>query len=129
MLASPTTTATSRRALRNAALTVLLGGTACSLLPPTGTPPHADWSFRAGYVIDQTGRLPFPVTTRELVVRDLQLDPAPLGEGFADGARWFVYPAGTAVDVHGVLRIYQRHDGSQPSLADVLPDADLRAAR
>lgn len=100
-------------------------GSSCSTVPDDVLPPHVDHAFHATYRVGTDGRLAFPVTTRDLVIRDLQLSPEPGREEFGNEGRWFVYPTGTTVHARGSLRIYATDDGSQPKLRDVLPGATL----
>jgi hypothetical protein len=101
-----------------------LAAAACSTLPPANYPPFVDHDVRAEYRVGDDGRLGFPVTTAELVVLSLQLDPMPLDERFdAAGQRWFVLSGGSAVTARCRLRVYSLPDGSEPLLAQVLPGA------
>ena len=97
----------------------------CSTLPVPTHPEHVDHQFHASFDVGEDGRLVFPTTTRELVVRSIELMPKPAGEQFAAEQRWFVYPAGTSVQARGQLRIYANPSGVIPKLADVLPNARL----
>lgn len=124
----PDAPATRTRRLPTAVAAVALAATACSTLPDPHVPPHVDWTFRASYTVDGSGRLALPSSTREVVIAQLDLNPEPIAERFADGRRWFVYPSGTNVDVHGRVRLYRAADGHQPTLQDVLPGATLSAA-
>lgn len=89
-------------------------------MPEPSYPAHADHRFRASFLIGAEGRLPLLSTTKDVVVRELQLDPEPTTERFSPDGRWFVYPPGTTVKVRGALRVYQAADGSIPALKDLL---------
>lgn len=104
-------------------LTMLLH--ACSTLPDSELPAHQDHNFHASYVIGSNGRLVFPSTTRNLVIRKFQLSPNPLSEQFGSDRRWFVYPAGTTVHASGELRAYADAAGEIPKLSELLPKAKL----
>jgi len=97
----------------------------CSTLPVPSHPAHVDHRFHASFKVDRDGRLHLPVTTRDIVVQSLELLPKPAGELFAAEQRWFVYPAGTSVQVRGQLRLYASPSGVIPKLAEVLPNATL----
>lgn len=95
----------------------------CSTMPGGSFPAFTDHHVAADFVVPPEGRLHLPATTRDLVVRELELEPAPVREAFAPGDRWFEYPAGTAVRMRCRLRAYALPDGSIPSLRAILPDA------
>ena len=99
---------------------------ACSTLPEHHQPAHADHDFDASFAVGEDGRLLFPITTRNLVVRQIELQPKPLGEQFLAEQRWFLYPAGTRVRAQGQLRAYQNESGTIPLLRELLPHAKLR---
>ena len=107
-----------------AILGVILGSS-CSTLPAPHQPAHMDHDFHASFVVGVDGRLQFPTTTRELVVRTIELLPRPAGEQFQDQQRWFLYPVGTTVHVHGQLRAYANAAGIIPELGELLPNARL----
>ena len=67
------------------------------------------------------GRLVLPVTSHDLVVHELRLDPPPRDEHFGGGARWFAYEPGTRVIVHSRFRRYSA-GGASPA-SDVFPGA------
>jgi hypothetical protein len=98
---------------------------ACSTLPDSVLPEHQDHTFHASYVIGSDGRLVFPSTTRNLIIRQIHLTPKPLSEQFELQRRWFVYPAGTTVHARGQLRAYASPSGDIPELGDLLPNAKL----
>jgi hypothetical protein len=104
-------------------LTTLFG--ACSTLPDSVLPKHQDHTFHASYVIGGDGRLVFPSTTRDLVIRQIRLTPKPLSEQFESERRWFNYPAGTTVQARGQLRAYADPSGDIPKLSELLPNATL----
>ena len=96
----------------------VLGG--CSTMPEPTYPPHVDHVFVASFLVGDDGKLPFLVTSVDVVLHRLELDPKPGEERFASDARWFVYPPGTTVKVRGALRAYTPHDGAAPDLRDLL---------
>ena len=98
---------------------------ACSTLPDSERPLHQDHTFHASYLVGNDGRLVFPSTTRNLVIRQIQLTPKPLSEQFERDLRWFVYPAGTTVHARGQLRSYADASGDIPELPTLLPNATL----
>lgn len=106
--------------------TVLLAG--CSTLPDSRFPDFAEHHVAAEFVVPAAGRLRLPSSTRSLVVQELSLDPTPEAEMFdAQGERWLVYPAGTAVHVRCRFRAYAQNGGRVPSPAEVLVGArDIR---
>lgn len=118
MLAEPNPTA-------RVILTLALGATACSHVPPAHVPPFTEATVLAEYTVGAAGTLPLPVTTRDLVVRDLVLVPAPLRETFGrDGARAVCFAAGTTVAVRCRYRAYATADGRTPTAAELFPGAD-----
>ena len=107
---------------------VAAAASSCSSLPDAHYPPFVEHEIDASFLVDETGELPFPATTRDIVVRSLQLDPTPTGERFDDsGQRFFLYPPGSAVTARCQVRIYAGRDGTQRTVADLLPLA-LRIA-
>ena len=99
--------------------TVLLAG--CSTLPDSRFPDFAEHHVAADFVVPAAGRLRLPSSTRSLVVQELSLDPTPEAELFdAQGERWLVYPAGTAVRVRCRFRAYAPNGGKVPGPAEVL---------
>jgi hypothetical protein len=96
---------------------------ACSNVPRASFPPYAERAIAAEFVVPADGLLPMPRSSWSLVVHELQADPPPLEERFAEGSRWFVYPAGAAVVVHCRYRAYAGPDGRLAEPADVLPGA------
>lgn len=104
-------------------LTAIFSG--CSSLPPTTTPPHRDYGVNATYLIGEDGKLCFPSTTQQLIVRSITLTPHPTGEEFQDNERWFLYPEGTKVHVRAKLRAYAIEGGGMTALQDLLPGATL----
>jgi hypothetical protein len=98
----------------------------CSTMPEPSYPPHQDHRFDASFLIGDVGKLPFLVTSTNVVLHRLELDPKPDDELFGGDARWFVYPPGTTVKVRGALRAYATHDGKIPSLKDLLQTSAAR---
>ncbi|MFK7740206.1 MAG: hypothetical protein AB8H80_07770 [Planctomycetota bacterium] len=129
VLARPTKFAKFAPAAKNRAATaaLLAALASCSSLPDRQRPDHTDWTFRANLTADAEGRIAFPSTTAALVVEQVELLPAPEGELLLGGERWFLYPAGTRVDIHASLRVYANSDGSQPTLEQLLPGATVIA--
>ncbi|MEC8652848.1 MAG: hypothetical protein VYA51_03915 [Planctomycetota bacterium] len=99
---------------------------ACSTMPPQTLPPHVDHEFDARYTVGQDGALRLPVTRRNLVIRELDLQPAPIAEAFGEGVRTLRYRPGTTVTARGALRAYAKPDGAMPTLEELLPGAALR---
>ena len=106
-------------------LSLLATLAACSAMPLQRSPAHVDYAFDARYAVGADGALTVPVTRRDLVIRELVLRPTPSAERFAGQARTLSYPPGTSVRAHGALRAYARPDGSLPTLAELLPGAEL----
>ena len=104
---------------------IAVASSSCSSLPKAEHPQHKDHSFRASYVIGEDGRLMFPSTSRDLIIKDLQLTPEPSAEKFHNDQRWFVYPPGKIVHAHGSLRAYANESGIIPELDQLLPSAKL----
>ena len=115
----------ARQTIRCASLGSLAVITACSTMPEQTRPPHLDRAFVARYVVSDEGTLQLPVTDRALVVRALEVQPAPDSEDFSARRRALRYPPGTAVQVRGRVRIYPRADGTSPTLAELFPGAAL----
>lgn len=95
-------------------------------MPPQTLPPHVDHEFDARYTVGRDGALRLPVTRRDLVIRELDLQPAPTAEAFGEGVRTLRYPPGTTVAARGALRAYAKPDGAMPTLEELLPGAALR---
>lgn len=108
---------------RVGALASLLALGGCSSMPEAGYPPFVDHHVAADFVVPAAGRLHLPMTTRDLVVHELELEPAPLRERFAPGERWFEYPPGASVRLRCRLRAYAPPGGQVPSLPSILPAA------
>ena len=106
---------------RAAAAALLLA--ACSTLPPAALPPHRDHHVAAEFVVPDDGRLPLPPSSPTLSMRELQLDPPPLAERFANARRWFVYAPGTHVRVRARFRTWADADGPPADAAAVLGGA------
>ena len=98
----------------------------CATMPAPTYPPHVDHVFLASFLVGDDGKLPFLVTSMDVVLHRLELDPKPSEERFGKDARWFVYPPGTTVKVRGALRAYTPDDGAARDLKDLL---DTGAAR
>ncbi len=96
---------------------------ACSVVPPASFPPHADHHVAADFVVPAAGRLLLPASTRELVVRELAVDPPPSAESFDANGRWFLFPPGTAVHVRCRLRAYADAAGNVPTIGEILVGA------
>lgn len=88
------------------ALTTAGATSGCSTMPPASVPEHQDYELDYQFVVLADGKLPFPMTTREVVVRSLTLDPEPANEHFEAQQRWFAYAPDTVVRVRGQLRVY-----------------------
>ena len=82
---------------------------ACSNVPPATWPAFAEHHVAAEFVVPADGLLPMPLTSWSLVVRELTAEPAPHGERFEGGRRWFVYPAGTSVRRLKLPSAFRRH--------------------
>ncbi|MBX3462998.1 MAG: hypothetical protein KF830_07495 [Planctomycetes bacterium] len=97
---------------------------ACSVVPPASYPAFAEHAVQAEFVVPATGMLRLPATTADLVVFELGATPAPERELFgADGERWYVYAAGTRVQVQCRLRSYATGGDRPPEPAQLLPGA------
>ncbi len=120
---SPAPTHRPRAGKRATVPVLLIALAACSTVPPAWYPEFVDHELAAEFVVADDGRLPLPSTTRALVVRTLELDPAPSAELFDGSDRWFAYSPGTAVRVHCRLRAYAQDDGRVPTVAEILPGA------
>jgi hypothetical protein len=101
----------------------------CSTLPDASVPPHLDHDFLAVFQVGQDGKLHFPTTSRNLVVRSVTLQPEPASEAFDGDQRWFVYPPGITVRVRAQIRAYASGDSKIPSLHDILPAATFQNVR
>lgn len=108
------------RAVLGALVAALLALSSCSTMPEPSYPPHQDHRFGACFLVGDEGKLPFLVTSTNVVLHQLELDPKPSEEQFGSNARWFVYPPGTTVKVRGALRAYATNDGLVPTLEDLL---------
>lgn len=96
----------------------------CALVPDRFYPEFEDHHLAARYLVPGDGRIRVPATSRELVVQELELLPAPLGESFdPDGTRWALYDRGTTVRLRGRFRAYGPLDGRAPTPSDLLPGA------
>ena len=115
----------ARQTFRCAGLGSLAVITACSTMPEQTRHPFLDRAFEARYIVSEEGTLQLPVTDRTLVVRALEVQPAPDSEEFSAGRRALRFQPGTAVQVRGSVRIYPRADGTSPTLAELFPGAVL----
>lgn len=95
----------------------------CSSLPEPRIPAHREHDVEAEFVVAGDGRLVLPVSSQDLVVHALALDPPPLGERFGDGARWFAYAPGTRVFVRSRFRTYGHGGDAPPAASSVLSGA------
>lgn len=95
----------------------------CSALPPSGYPAHVDYRFDVRLTVGADGSLPLPASQRGLVVRALEVHPAPTAERFTGGVRALSYPPHTEVRARGEVRAYRRSDGSLPTLPALVEGA------
>ncbi|MCA8950993.1 MAG: hypothetical protein KDE27_15925 [Planctomycetes bacterium] len=96
---------------------------ACGVVPDPFYPAFEDHHLSASYVVPAAGRIRVPATSRDLVVQQLELLPAPRAEVFdPDGTRWALYDAGTRVELRGRFRSYTG-DGPPLSPCALLPGA------
>ena len=93
------------------ASTASLGG--CSQLPIEPATGHCDHDVVAEFVVPADGRLAVPSSGARLRIDALELSPAPVGERFDDGGRWFPYAPGTRVAVRMRFRAFAV-DGEPP---------------
>lgn len=94
-------------------------------MPEASLPPHVDYTFDARYRVGDDGAIVLPTSRRMLVIQRLDVVPPARSESFADGVRALHFAPGTDVRVQGALRAYALADGTTPTLADLLPGAEL----
>ena len=95
------------------ALTAIAAMAACSHLPIEAAHGHRDHEIVAEFVVPADGRLGLPTSDRSLRIDALELSPAPTGERFDAGGRWFPYAPGTRVAVRMRFRAFAG-DGAAP---------------
>lgn len=102
---------------------LLMFGASCSALPDAAPLRHEDHMVEAEFLVPNSGRLVLPASTAEILVRELQLAPAPEREEFRGAERSFTYAPGTLVTVRGRVRIYAAGGNAPRPLPQVFAGA------
>jgi hypothetical protein len=113
-------------AIRIAAILLpTLAGAACSTVPPRDWPAFDERRVAAEYRVTDGQHIEVPVSSPDLTVLSLEVEPAAAAEVWRDGRRWLVPPPGCArIVVTCAYRVYAR-DGATAGPRQLFPGATV----